>query len=92
MTPDYLRLNPRHKIPTLQHGALLMTESAAIVHYLSRAVCAPAGFFAPTDPAQRAKIFEWCYFVMNELDGHTLYVIRRHVGLKHIYGEAPDGG
>ena len=27
---------------------------------------------------------------MNELDGHTLYVIRRHVGLKHIYGEAPE--
>jgi glutathione S-transferase len=28
--------------------------------------------------------------VINELDGHTLYVIRRHVGLKHIYGEAPE--
>jgi glutathione S-transferase len=27
---------------------------------------------------------------MNELDGHTLYVIRRHLGLKHIYGEAPS--
>ncbi len=25
---------------------------------------------------------------MNELDGHTLYVIRRHDGLSHIYGEA----
>jgi len=89
MTPDYLRLNPRHKIPLLQHGNLLMTESAAIVQYLAERFVPPAGFFAPTDPTRRAKIFEWCYFVMNELDGHTLYVIRRHLGLKHIYGEAP---
>ena len=88
MTPEYLKLNPRHKIPLLRHGTLLLTESAAIIQYLSEALEVPAGFFAPTDPAQRAKIHEWCYFVMNELDGHTLYLIRRHVGLKHIYGEA----
>lgn len=90
MTDDYLKLNPRHKIPTLQHGALCMGESAAIIHYLCERFECPADFYAPTDPASRAKINEWCYFVMNELDGHTLYVIRRHVGLKHIYGEAPE--
>jgi glutathione S-transferase len=89
MTPGYLKINPRHKIPSLRHGPLLMTESAAIVQYLSERFETPMGFFAPTDLAQRAKVYEWCYFVMNELDGHTLYVIRRHVGLSHIYGEAP---
>jgi glutathione S-transferase len=90
MTAEYLKLNPRHKIPTLQHGTLCMGESAAIVQYLCERFQTPADFYAPTDPAARAKINEWCYFVMNELDGHTLYVIRRHVGLKHIYGEAPE--
>jgi glutathione S-transferase len=90
MTAEYLKLNPRHKIPTLQHGTLCMGESAAIVHYLCERFETPADFYAPSDPAARAKINEWCYFVMNELDGHTLYVIRRHVGLKHIYGEAPE--
>jgi glutathione S-transferase len=89
-TDEYLKLNPRHKIPTLRHGTLLMGESAAIVHYLSERFETPADFYAPADAAARAKIYEWCYFVMNELDGHTLYVIRRHVGLKHIYGEAPE--
>jgi glutathione S-transferase len=74
----------------LQHGTLCMGESAAIVHYLCERFETPADFYAPADPAARAKINEWCYFVMNELDGHTLYVIRRHVGLKHIYGEAPE--
>ena len=90
MTGEYLKLNPRHKIPTLQHGTLCMGESAAIVHYLGERFETPADFYAPADPAARAKINEWCYFVMNELDGHTLYIIRRHVGLKHIYGEAPE--
>lgn len=89
MTPDYLKLNPRHKIPLLRHGSLLIAESAAIVQYISERFQAPSGFHAPTGPAERAKVFQWCYFVMNELDGHTLYVIWRHVGLSHIYGEAP---
>jgi glutathione S-transferase len=90
MDPDYLKLNPRHKIPLLQHGHLTLTESAAIVHYLAESFDAPDGLFIPTDCVERAKVNEWCYFIMNELDGHTLYVIRRHVGLEHIYGSAPE--
>lgn len=90
LDPAYLKLNPRHKIPTLQHGALTLSESAAIIQYLLEIFDAPDGLFVPADCAQRAKVNEWCYFIMNELDGHTLYVIRRHVGLKHIYGEAPE--
>lgn len=89
MTPEYLRLNPRHKIPLLQHEGISLTESAAIIQYLSERFPVPATFCAPTDPVARAKVFEWCYLIINELDGHALYVIRRHGGLKHIYGEAP---
>jgi glutathione S-transferase len=89
MQPDFLKLNPRHKIPLLQHGDLVMTESAAIIQYLSERFEPPATVFAPREASARAKLAEWCYFIMSELDGHTLYVIRRHVGLKHLYGEAP---
>jgi glutathione S-transferase len=88
--PAYLKLNPRHKIPTLQHGALTLTESAAIIQYLAETFAVPEDLFVPSDPTQRARVNEWCYFIMNELDGHSLYLIRRHVGLKHIYGEAPE--
>jgi glutathione S-transferase len=35
------------------------------------------------------RLHEWCYFIMSELDAGSLYVIRRHDGLKQIYGEAP---
>ena len=89
MQPHFLKLNPRHKVPLLQHGELAMAESAAIIQYLSEQFATPPTVFAPTDAPARAKLAEWCYFIMSELDGHTLYVIRRHVGLKHLYGEAP---
>jgi len=34
-TDEFKRLNPRHKIPVLCHGSLVVTESAAIIQYLS---------------------------------------------------------
>ena len=89
-TPEYLALNPRGKIPTLRHGELVLTESAAILFYLLERFPAPAGFFRPADAAERARQAEWCWFVMTELDAHSLYLIRRHEGLEHIYGAAPE--
>ncbi len=89
-TAAYKKLNPKGKIPTLQHGALVLTESPAILTYLAETFDPPAGFYAPTDPVGRARVNEWCYFVSMELDAHTLYVIRRHDALSEIYGTAPD--
>ncbi len=88
-TQEFLAMNPRHKVPVLRHGSLVITESAAITQYLIDAFPAPAGIFAPRDPAGRARVAEWCYFAMTELDAHALYIIRRHADLKHLYGDAP---
>jgi glutathione S-transferase len=87
--PDFERVNPRRKVPVLRHKDLLLTESAAIVHYLAEAFDPPASVYVPRDAAGRAKVNEWSYFVMTELDAHSLYVIRRHTDLKHLYGDAP---
>ena len=43
----------------------------------------------PRETARRAALNEWCFFIMTELDAHPLYLIRRHLQLAHIYGEAP---
>lgn len=87
--PEFLKINPRHKVPVLRHGTMIITESAAIIQYLSEAFEAPPGMHVPRDAAGRARLNEWCYFIMSELDATSLYTIRRHLGLKHIYGEAP---
>jgi glutathione S-transferase len=89
LTETYTALNPKQKIPTLQHGDLVLTESPAIIAYLADAFDPPAGFYAPRDAVGRAKVNEWCVFVAMELDAHSLYLVRRHEGLPEIYGTAP---
>ncbi len=89
-TEEFLALNPRHKIPVLRHRDLVIAESAAIITYLSEAFEPPDGFFVPRDPARRAKLNEWCFYLMMELDALSLYVIRRHLDLADEFGAAPN--
>ncbi len=37
-TPEFLRLNPRHKVPVIRDGDFVLNESLAIVVYLDRKV------------------------------------------------------
>ena len=83
-TPEFLALNPRHKIPVLQHRELTLTESTAIVTYVSESFEPPDGFFVPGDPLRRAKLNEWCSLMMMELDALSLYLIRLHHELADI--------
>ena len=88
-TAQFTALNPRQKIPVLQDGALVLSESGAIVTYLAETYGEATGLIPPPGSEARAHYFEWCFFVMTELDAHTLYVIRRHEGLAELYGESP---
>ncbi len=88
-TPEFLKLNPRHKVPVLTHGELVLTESAAILTYLTEAFPAPDHFLVPTSAIERARLYEWCFFIMSELDANALYTMRRHGDLKEVYGDAP---
>jgi len=89
LTDDFRRLNPRHKIPVLQHKSFVLTESAAIVQYLAETFANSSGLYVPHDAESRATLNEWCYFIISELDAGSLYVVRRHESLMQIYGEAP---
>jgi len=66
-----------------------LTESAAIIQYLSETFANSKELYLPNDARSRATLSEWCYFIFSELDAASLYVVRRHEGLKHFYGEAP---
>jgi glutathione S-transferase len=88
-TAEFTALSARQKIPLLQDNGLVLTESAAIVAYLSDAYGKPHNRLLPANDTERARCLEWCFFVISELDATSLYVMRRHGDLRHIYGEAP---
>lgn len=89
-TAAFSELNPRQKIPLLQDGEITLAESAAIVTYLAETYGESLELIPPRLSAERAAYFEWSFFVMTELDAHTLYIIRKHTALAEIYGEAPN--
>jgi glutathione S-transferase len=89
-TPEFTKINPSQKVPVLQEDDFTLTESAAIVTYLGETYGAARGLVPPAATQERAVYYQWAFFLMMELDAHTLYIIRKHDDLKEIYGEAPS--
>ena len=72
----------------LQIGDSVLTESAAIAIYLAERY-GSSRLIPAEDSPDRGQFLRWCFFAMMELDAHTMYVLRKHVALVDIYGEAP---
>jgi glutathione S-transferase len=53
-TEEFLKRNPRGKVPTIQDGETIIYESKAILHYLDDAY--PENPLWPKDPKQRAQV------------------------------------
>ena len=64
-TPEYLRLNPMAKVPTLVHGGTVVTECAAVCAYLADAF--PEAGLAP-EPARRGAYYRWLFFAAGPLE------------------------
>jgi glutathione S-transferase len=60
MSPDFIRLNPNHKIPTLVDGDFVLWESGAIMHYLAE--LKPRSKLVPKDRHQRMHLHQWMYW------------------------------
>lgn len=60
-TPEYLKLNPMGKIPTLVHRGVVVTESAAILAYLADAF-PQAGLAPAIDSPERGTYYRWLFF------------------------------
>lgn len=88
LTEEFTELNPKQKIPLLQHGSFFLTESLAICRYLQNTF--PSNnLYIPEKLSDIAKEDEWSSFIYGEIDETTLYVMRRHYDLKEIYGDSP---
>ena len=61
LTPDYLKLNPKHKVPVLTVDGRTLTENVAIQVWIARNF--PAAKLLPSDPWQEVKaisLLAWC--------------------------------
>jgi glutathione S-transferase len=89
-TSAYTAIHPVRKIPCLQDGVFTLSESAAICLYLVEKY--GNGRLLPcVEVEQRARFFQACFYVMTELDAHTLYVIAKHGGsLVQYYKPSPE--
>lgn len=86
---EFRALNVKEKVPVLVDDGFVLTESAAIVTYLADTYGAETGLVPSPHTQLRAQYNEWLSYVQMELDAHTLYILRKHIDLAHLYGEAP---
>ena len=77
--PEYMKLNPMGRIPTLVDGDLVLFESAAIcLHLADRHP--EAGLVPALGTAERAHLYKWLMFLTNTIqpDFMTFYYPEQH--------------
>lgn len=60
-TPEFLALNPNHKIPVLEDDGFVVWESGAILLHLGERHD-PEGRILPKDPAKRLEAIQYAFF------------------------------
>jgi glutathione S-transferase len=78
--PEYLALNPSGRVPTLEDGELVLTESAAILLHLADRF--PEARLAPR-LGERAELYRWLVFLTNTVQTGLL---------RFLYPERYGGG
>jgi len=94
-TTEYLKINPKGKIPLFRHNEIYISESVAAMNYVVQNFETTSDFYIPNSAKDKAKIDEWSYMCAMELDALGVYILRRHQlvangGLSNLYGEAPN--
>lgn len=79
LDPDFVALNPLHKVPVISDNGVLIRDSAAIMIYLVRTHGKTEWY--PDDPAQMAEIQQWLSFSVNEVF-NGLAMVRANVIFK----------
>ncbi|WP_395670918.1 glutathione S-transferase family protein [Phenylobacterium sp.] len=64
---EFLAVNPMGKLPTLKHGAAVVTETAAVCAYLADAF-PDAGLAPAAGSPERAAYYRWLFFAAGPLE------------------------
>jgi len=79
---EYLRVNPKARVPALVDGDFVLTEAPAILRYI--AARHPAAGLWPWDPRQEARCAEWLNWLSS-----TIHVAFVHVRRPARYASEP---
>ncbi len=64
-TPEFLAINPLHKVPVLDDGGFILRDSAAILIYLTQKY--DGGAWYPDDAHTRGEIQQWLSFSVYDI-------------------------
>jgi glutathione S-transferase len=65
-TPEFLALNPNGRLPVIADGDFVLSESLAITLYLAKQYS--AGKLYPDSPAAEARVWQWSFWAVGEVD------------------------
>lgn len=74
--PWFLELNPGGKVPVLDDGGFIITESAAICMHLAEKY-PDSGLLPRAGTQERTQCYKWISFILTELDA-PLWTIAKH--------------
>ncbi len=74
--PSFLKINPGGKVPVLDDGGTIVTESAAICIHLAEKY-PESGLLPTAGTRERTECYKWISFVLTELDA-LLWTIAKH--------------
>jgi glutathione S-transferase len=88
-TPEYLRLNPNGRVPTLVDGGFELWESHAIMQYLADK--SPEQDIYPKDVSARADVNRWLFWSAYHFAPAAGLIIRERISKRIVAGSgAPD--
>ena len=85
--PNYVKLNPKHLVPTLIVDGVVVRESSIIAEYLDASVATNP--LTPSDPLQTAKMRMWIRTVDDDIHGRTSGVFTHAVWTRRAVGSRP---
>ncbi|HYL91313.1 MAG TPA: glutathione S-transferase family protein [Burkholderiales bacterium] len=74
--PDYVRLNPNARVPTIDDDGVVLWESAAINLYLAEKYKSPLW---PADIKGKGRVLQWAFFIANDVEPSMITVMQHRV-------------